>query len=388
MKHVVWLTEWLPTEMERYSGDGIERRAKAASLYNDITIVYVKKRLGSRRSNVAPEVRVYNEHCRAIIYFYPSIADKNRLLDKLLSNYYFLRLHCKGLRHARQQFGRPAGIQVNVTMKDGFFALLYKWFTGTKYIVVEGWSLFLPEARPTFADKSALFRVLTKRVLKGANLLVTVSAHLADQMKRNVLDIPSCVVPSVVDDRIFFPGPAAIPTIVFRFIHISSLDYPKNFEQIAAAVKIVKDRLYKIELIVHGPDRKEIKQLVAELQLEAHIHFKQENEQEVLAETLRSGHALILYSRYETFGNVLIEANACGLPVIVSNYPTFREIVTDRETGLVANGNDAASLAEQMIAMIDNYAMFDGQYIANKTRSKYGFDVIGKRFNEIYEAIF
>jgi len=39
MKNIVWLTEWLPTPAEPYSGDGIERRAKAASLYNDIVII-------------------------------------------------------------------------------------------------------------------------------------------------------------------------------------------------------------------------------------------------------------------------------------------------------------------------------------------------------------
>lgn len=43
MKNILWLTEWWPNELEPFSGDGIERRAKAASLYNNIVVIFIKK---------------------------------------------------------------------------------------------------------------------------------------------------------------------------------------------------------------------------------------------------------------------------------------------------------------------------------------------------------
>jgi len=63
------------------------------------------------------EERVYNKHCRAFIYYYPSIRKLSRFLDVVVSNYYFIRLHGRAFYDYRKRFGKPAGIQVNVTMK-------------------------------------------------------------------------------------------------------------------------------------------------------------------------------------------------------------------------------------------------------------------------------
>jgi len=75
MKNVLWFTEWLPSSFEPFNGDGIERRAKAASLYNKISIIYVKKNPQLPLGKVKKEERVYNDHCRAFIYYYPSIQN-------------------------------------------------------------------------------------------------------------------------------------------------------------------------------------------------------------------------------------------------------------------------------------------------------------------------
>jgi len=256
------------------------------------------------------------------------------------------------------------------------------------YIVVEGWSLFLPEARPQFDDKGWLFRLLTRKVIKNASLLVTVSDHLAKMMRYKIADIPSLAIPSVVDTDIFFPANKIGQRDIFRFVHISSLDYPKNFEQILQAVKIVLENGYKVELVVHGPDRKEIKLLSKELNLQDNILFEKEASQERLAETLRNSDALLLYSRYETFGNVIIEANACGLPVIVSDYPTFNEIVFENVNGLTATGNNPGSLAEKMIYMMKNYSSFDPSAIVKLTNDRYSFRTVGKLFDNVYGKFF
>jgi L-malate glycosyltransferase len=388
MKNILWLTEWLPTSLAPYSGDGIERRAMAASLYNDITIVFVKKKPGLRFGKVVTEERIYNEHCRAIIYYYPSIAKLSRLLDFFLSNYYFIRLHGKGIKNAEKKYGKPAGIQVNVAMKNGIIALYYKWLRHIHYIVVEGWSLFLPEAKPKFKDENWLFRFLAQKVFKQASLLITISNHLGKAICEEVIDMPYQIIPSVVDKNIFFPVEKPPTLDVFRFIHISSLDYPKNFEQVLQAVKMVAAKKYKIELLVHGPDREELKKMVSELGLQNCVVFRMEAPQTELAASMRLSQALILYSRYETFGNVIIEANACGLPVIVSDYPTFGEIVIDGVTGLTASVDNPQMLAEKMIYLIENYQTFNQSLIKQLTIEKYSYDVIGKLFDDVYRKVF
>lgn len=388
MKHIIWLTEWFPTKLNPYTGDGIERRAKAASLYNDIFIIHLKKDPGLLFGKVDKEERVYNENCKAIIYYYPSIAKWSRALDVLVSNFYFLTLHCKAIRQYRKEHGRPAGIQVNVVMKNGVIALFYKWFLGIKYIIVEGWSLFLPESVPSFRDKGFIFRWFTKKVIRKAAILVTLSDHLAKMIFTIIDPVPYQVVPNGVDTSIFYPNRIHSGPDTFRFIHISSLDHPKNFEQILKAVKIVSDSGYSMKLMVIGPDRKELKELTNELGIQHLVQYKNECFQGELAEAMNQSSALILYSFYETFGNVIIEANACGLPVIISDYPSCTEIVKEGETGLVVPGNNPPLLAEKMIYLMKEYAGFNKDKIATFTREHFGYDAIGIRIDQVYKDIF
>lgn len=98
MKNILWLTEWWPNELEPFSGDGIERRAKAASLYNNIVVIFIKKNPSLRFGKVKWEERIYNDNLRAWIYYYPSIGRFSRFLDMIYSNYWFIRLHRRGLR--------------------------------------------------------------------------------------------------------------------------------------------------------------------------------------------------------------------------------------------------------------------------------------------------
>src|SRR5215831_10400200 len=203
MKNILWLTEWFPSSFEPYNGDGIERRGKAASLYNNIFVIYIKKKHGLPFGKIETEERTYNNNYKASIYYYPSVAKFSRFFDFILSNYYFIRLHYKAIKSFKKKYGKPHCIQVNVAMKNGIIAVLSKWFWRINYIVVEGWSLFLPESMPTFKDKNWIFRFFTRQVIKRATQLVTVSDHLGKMIQTNIINVPYKVIPSVVDEKIF-----------------------------------------------------------------------------------------------------------------------------------------------------------------------------------------
>jgi glycosyltransferase involved in cell wall biosynthesis len=64
-----------------------------------------------------------------------------------------------------------------------------------------------------------------------------------------------------------------------------------------------------------------------------------------------------LTSRYEGFGNVLVEAMACGVPVVATSSPGTREIVSVGEDGLLVERHEPAAVASALERILSDAAL-------------------------------
>jgi Glycosyltransferase len=380
---VLWLTSWYPSQVNMLAGDFIERHAQASALVNHTYVIHVVKDTTGKIKKVTKEERKYAENFTAVIYYYPSFA----LADTLISNIYFLHLHQRAWNEYVQKYGKPAGILVQVGIKAGIIALLRKKFQGIPYVLFERWTGFLPNAKPNFKQQPALLQHLWKSVLHNARELVTASAYFGEFFKKQFGAKSYTVVPNYINAKLFYPK-TKTSSLPFRFIHISTLDYQKNFEAILEAFRLVVNEDDNNELIVYGPEVPRYKPLADSLQLSAHVFFKGEVLHAGIAEALQQSDALILYSRYETFGNVIMEANACGLPVIVSDLPVFHEIVEEGKNGVFVAGDNPRALAEKMLWLKKNIHQFNGEEIAAEARSRFSKEKVAQLFDELYKKHF
>ena len=62
----------------------------------------------------------------------------------------------------------------------------------------------------------------------------------------------------------------------------------------------------------------------------------------------------VLTSNYEGLSNALIEAMMVGLPCVTTDYPGARELIADRENGLVVPVDDDTALAKAILKLLDN----------------------------------
>jgi glycosyltransferase involved in cell wall biosynthesis len=274
-------------------------------------------------------------------------------------------------------------VHLYIAFKAGLIARWVKKQFGIPYAVSEQWTLYLPEAKPGFSELPLYTRLLFKRIFKGSESVMVVSNYLAQQITRLFGVTNLIVIPNVVDQAMFRYSEKA-EAVQNRFVHISTLTFQKNPEGMLQAFSLVKQQGYAFKLDIIGPSCPPLEQAAIELDLQDYVEFHKEMPQRELVSFVQNADALVLFSRYETFGCVLIEANACGVPVIVSDHPVLQENVRSGENGLFARNEDPADLAAQIIHIICNGHTFNKAKIAQTAAEQFSYRRVGAQLNAWY----
>lgn len=100
------------------------------------------------------------------------------------------------------------------------------------------------------------------------------------------------------------------------------------------------------------------------------------------------GDTLVFPTYYDTFGQVVLEAMACGLPVVVSAQAGVSEVVTDGQNAIVMKDpSDTAFLAEQLRMLQDPTLRERIGHAARDTAVRYTWDSVAERTLMEYEKI-
>jgi glycosyltransferase involved in cell wall biosynthesis len=108
-----------------------------------------------------------------------------------------------------------------------------------------------------------------------------------------------------------------------------------------------------------------------------------------LARELDAHDVLVLPSRVDSFGMVVAESMACGLPVIVTENVGAKELVSVGENGLIVPVGDSDALADAMEWFIRNRSRVPEMSIAaRKTAELYDWSYYYKRAVEFFEGMY
>lgn len=117
----------------------------------------------------------------------------------------------------------------------------------------------------------------------------------------------------------------------------------------------VPDVVYRI--VGDGDDRPRLEQLTQSLGMQKHVDFAGYVGGASKVALLRDTRILAYTSPKEGWGLSVIEAGACGVPVVASNSPGLRESVVDGTTGLLAAHGDVPALAKHCVRLLKDDAL-------------------------------
>jgi glycosyltransferase involved in cell wall biosynthesis len=135
-----------------------------------------------------------------------------------------------------------------------------------------------------------------------------------------------------------------------------------------------------------GWDTPALRELATSLGLDSRITWKGVVSYQQVAAEMQQADALLVFSRYESQGCVILEAHCCGLPVIATSVGGIPEIVSSKDTILVPS-EDEDALLDAMQQMMDKRSSYDRAAIANDAQDKFSYRAVGKQFLELYNGL-
>ena len=210
----------------------------------------------------------------------------------------------------------------------------------------------------------AAFAAVARVGYAAADLIVATSRGVADDLTAEFgidpdrievlanpvdLDRVRAAVAEPIDDSVLPQG--AGPLIVAAGRLADAKNYPLMIESFALLRQRMPARLC---ILGQGEGEQSLRQLIAERGLQDVVRLAgfQPNPWKYIARA----DMFLLTSRYEGFGNVLIEAMACGVPVVATTSPGTRDIVRSGIDGLLVDAHSPHAVSAALIDLLQDPA--------------------------------
>jgi glycosyltransferase involved in cell wall biosynthesis len=215
----------------------------------------------------------------------------------------------------------------------------------------------LHELRPRWS----YYRRLVGRTFARARAVICVSeATLAEVVEEFPwVESKAVVVREAADDSVYFPATAGSPTILAELgvttaplLAVGTLQPRKNYLRlIRGYAKLGPEAPPLVIVGAPGWEFEDIQRLPAELGIAGRVVFTGHLPEPRLGDLMRASLALCAVSTAEGFGLPLVEAMFCGLPILASDIPPFREVAGN--AARFVNPLDEAAITAGLRRLLD-----------------------------------
>ena len=365
----------------------IERHARSVSGHVNVAVLYIHQDTHLKNSTMEIE-RCRDDGLLQLKIYYKPFQYSLPVIKPFINICRYINYHRKGLKLIRKEFGRPDLLHVNVLTRLGMIALLYKWLTGTPYVITEHWTRYLPQ----MANFKGFWRkTVTRMVVRNASAVMPVTDNLRKAMESHgLVNRNYRVIPNVVNMRMFDINDNKVDKPKKDFIHVSCFeDRQKNISGILRVLKkLSKERQdWACNMVGDGIHLNDLIIYAKVLNIEnKFVFFKGLKENEELAKMMAESAFQVMFSRFENLPVVILESYACGVPVLSTDVGGISEHMNN-DLGLLIKSEDEDSLLEKIKFMLDNYERYDKHKIRDYAMDHFSEEVIGEQLAEVYNSV-
>lgn len=145
-----------------------------------------------------------------------------------------------------------------------------------------------------------------------------------------------------------------------RVIAVGRLDYQKGFDRLIKAWKMVQQsgrfNDWKLDIFGQGEWKEMLNRMIDDYGIAGTASINAPTKQ--IGDEYAKSSMLVMSSNYEGFPMVMIEAMACGLPVVSFDFKCGpKDIIDDGKNGIIVHDGDIEGLANAMMKLMDNQTL-------------------------------
>lgn len=176
-----------------------------------------------------------------------------------------------------------------------------------------------------------------------------------------------------------------------RVIAVGRLDYQKGFDRLVHAWKIIQDtgrfNDWHLDIFGQGEWHDMLQDMIDASDLSGSVHLNAPVKN--IGDEYARSSFLVMSSNYEGFPMVMIEAMACGLPVVSFDYKCGpRDIISHGDNGLLVSNGDIEGLADAMMRLMGDDGLRRRMSAnARKVVDTYSVDSVMARWVSMFESL-
>src|SRR3989338_232819 len=237
-------------------------------------------------------------------------------------------------------------------------------------------------------------RFLSNLTLKKAARIVVVNQYTKNLlMENNISGHKIVVIPPGIDTEHFQQTiPMQKPLHDIEIITVNNLVKRKGIDLIIKAFNILAQRYAHITLKIIGDGRakKDLERLFSQLNLKNRIVFYGHIPNHNIKNVYQKADVFVRMSRSKSWGQVYLEAMACGLPIISTKSVGSQSIIRDGVFGFLIEQEDIDGLAAKLAHLIENEQLRwqFGQAARKEVEENYDWNnVIIPKYIEVYQEL-
>jgi len=268
-----------------------------------------------------------------------------------------------------------------------FLILLIGWIMRKRILFIVHGGIFI-EPRNVY---QTLWRVVLVKTIKMTKMIIVTPSHSMAKILKEFFGVRSMVIHNGVDLKYIEGIPPYKLATNKNIVFVGHLEAIKGVHVLIKAAETLHEIGFSCNLYVIGAGKLEklLKKYIEKRGLSGIIHFLGPLSNRQALSIVKAADVFVLPSYWETFPTALLEAMACGKPVIATNVGGIPEIIKDRHNGMLVPKGDHLALANAILFLFKEpaYAKRLGEEAKRTIEKRFSLDVMLHKYIHLLKVL-